>query len=245
MLDAPRPRPGPDGSKGSQLNEPKERRPGAPGAPAARARRSLGAARPGHALAIVLIVALDQITKQAILRNLEYRDRVNVIPGFFDLVYFRNTGAAFSFLDNQAGWQNAFFACFAFAVCGALVWLAAKRRIVGAEVWAATLIVAGALGNVVDRLLHGFVVDFLSFYLGGRHFPAFNVADSAITLGAGLLLLLSLKAGRGEAARPGGDEGADGPKEAPKQAGPAGSGEQGGTGAKAAGAARPDGKAHG
>lgn len=240
MLDARRPRPGPDGSKGSQLNEPKERREGAPGA-----RGGLGAARPGHALAIVLIVALDQITKQAILRNLEYRDRVNVIPGFFDLVYFRNTGAAFSFLDNQAGWQNAFFACFAFAVCGALVWLAAKRRIVGAEVWAATLIVAGALGNVVDRLLHGFVVDFLSFYLGGRHFPAFNVADSAITLGAGLLLLLSLKAGRGEAARPGGVEGPDGPKEAPKQAGPAGSGEQGETGAKAAGAARGDEKAHG
>ncbi len=227
------------------MNEPKERRPGAPAAPCAR--RSLGAARPGHALAIVLIVALDQITKQAILRNLEYRDRVNVIPGFFDLVYFRNTGAAFSFLDDQAGWQNAFFACFAFAVCGALVWLAAKRRIVGAEVWAATLIVAGALGNVVDRLLHGFVVDFLSFYLGGRHFPAFNVADSAITLGAGLLLLLSLKAGRGEAARPSGDEGADGPdgpKEAPKQAGFDGSGEQGETG-KAAGAARPDGETHG
>lgn len=136
---------------------------------------------------ILLVVGLDQLSKYAVLTHLAFGEHVPV-TGFFDLVLVYNPGAAFSFLADQAGWQRWFFALLAVVV---VVWLVAltwrHRREVRLPL-AFSFIVGGAVGNLLDRLLHGAVVDFLYFHVQRYYWPAFNLADSAITLGVGLML---------------------------------------------------------
>jgi signal peptidase II len=145
-----------------------------------------------------LVIVLDQATKVLVQARFEYGERLPVIPGFFDLVLVHNTGAAFSFLSDAGGWQRAFF--IAIAVAASLLILFLLRRHAG-ERWFAcglALILGGALGNLIDRVLLGHVVDFLLFHFRGWHYPAFNVADSAITVGAVILVIDGLRSERKE-----------------------------------------------
>lgn len=137
----------------------------------------------------VLVIALDLGTKALASAMLTYGVPVPVMP-LFNLTLLHNTGAAFSFLADAAGWQRWFFVVLALVVSVVLVgWLRGLGR---HDTWTAiaiTLILGGALGNVYDRVIHGYVVDFLHFYWQDYHFPAFNLADTAITIGAGMLIL--------------------------------------------------------
>jgi signal peptidase II len=140
----------------------------------------------------VLVIILDQLTKQLATSYLNYAEPVAVMP-LFNLTLVHNTGAAFSFLSQAGGWQRWFFAAIALLVsAGLLLWL---KRLSPLYVWEAvalSLVLGGALGNVWDRILLGHVVDFLDFYYGNWHWPAFNVADMAITGGAAILIIDSL-----------------------------------------------------
>lgn len=134
-----------------------------------------------------LVVFLDQLSKSLILKNLMMGDSVPV-TAFFNLVLVFNRGAAFSFLAAESGWQRWLFTLLAIAVVAYIGWTLLDRAInaVLAVGWA--LIMGGAIGNVIDRLTQIGVVDFLDFHWSGVHFWAFNVADSAISLGVALLL---------------------------------------------------------
>ena len=136
------------------------------------------------------VLVLDQLSKYTIVENLYLYERISVIPSFFSLTLAYNTGAAFSFLSNQGGWQRWFLSIVAAIVSIFLVsWL---RRMEKGEGWQAcsmALILGGALGNLYDRVAHGYVVDFLLVYYKDWHFPSFNVADVAITIGAAMLVL--------------------------------------------------------
>lgn len=132
----------------------------------------------------LLVIILDQWTKYIASTSLELYSPVPVFP-MFNFTLAHNYGAAFSFLASQGGWQRWFFTFIAVGVSvGLTVWL---KRMPRNETWVAiavALILGGAIGNVYDRIVLGYVVDFLDFYWGGSHFPAFNIADSAITVGA-------------------------------------------------------------
>jgi signal peptidase II len=138
-------------------------------------------------LSLFVIVA-DLYTKYLATANLDYGISVPVFPSF-KLTLLHNTGAAFSFLANQSGWQRWFFASLAVLVSIILVkWLLSLRN----DRWLAVsiaLVLGGALGNVYDRIVHGYVVDFIHFYWETYHFPAFNIADTAITIGAVMMAL--------------------------------------------------------
>ncbi|HAS14548.1 MULTISPECIES: signal peptidase II [Idiomarina] len=138
----------------------------------------------------LLLVVVDQITKIWVAGEFElYESRV-VIEGLFNFTYVHNYGAAFSFLSDGGGWQRWFFTVIAIAISAVLlIWM--RRNPVG--LWrqnlAFSLILAGAIGNVADRLMYGYVIDFFDVHYQGWHWPAFNVADMAITIGAALMLL--------------------------------------------------------
>ncbi len=137
----------------------------------------------------VLVVVLDQWTKHWVTANFEYREVLAVCANF-NLTLAHNTGAAFSFLAQAGGWQRWFFAVIALGVSAGLsVWL---WRLQAGQAWLAAalaLLIGGAIGNFYDRAVLGYVIDFVDVYVGSYHWPAFNVADSAITVGAVLLLL--------------------------------------------------------
>ena len=137
----------------------------------------------------VFILILDRLAKTWMLHNLTPGDPLYIFP-FFNLILVFNTGAAFSFLNSASGWQSIFLGCLAVAVSAViLIWL---MRVSLREWWlciALNFILGGALGNVWDRILYGHVVDFLDFHLGDWHFAIFNTADSAITIGAFMLIL--------------------------------------------------------
>lgn len=147
-------------------------------------------------LIAALVVVADQLSKAWIVRDFHYGD-VREITGFFNLVRAHNSGAAFSFLAGASGWQRWFFVALGIGFSAFCILMlrqhgATQKRLA----WGLTLIMGGAIGNVVDRLLHGYVIDFLDFHhralaplFPGGHFPAFNLADSAITLGAVLLIV--------------------------------------------------------
>jgi signal peptidase II len=146
---------------------------------------------PWYALALLLVV-LDQLTKYWISASLRYGE-ARAYTGFFNLVLTHNQGAAFSFLAGAGGWQRGFFiaiALVAIVVIGALLVRHAGERLF---CLALALILGGAVGNVLDRIVLGHVIDFLDFHLSGWHWPAFNLADSAITVGAVLLVADSLR----------------------------------------------------
>jgi signal peptidase II len=142
----------------------------------------------------VLVVVADQVTKIWISGALRPYELVPVIDGFFNLTLAFNTGAAFSFLAQGGGWQRWLLSGLAVVVTIVLVvWLTRLDR---HERWTAaalSLVIGGAVGNLLDRLRLGHVVDFLDFYLGSWHWPAFNVADSAIVVGVAILLLASFR----------------------------------------------------
>lgn len=136
-----------------------------------------------------VVVLLDQLAKLAVVDNLTLYQRMPVL-GFFDLVRLHNTGAAFSFLANESGWQNLFFMGIAILVSIALIWWLATLPRKGRTVLALglALVIGGAIGNLIDRAIYGYVVDFLLFYYREWSYPAFNLADSAITCGVALIL---------------------------------------------------------
>lgn len=139
-----------------------------------------------------LVIVADLLTKQLVQTALPFGAGVSVLP-FFDLVHVRNTGAAFSFLADAGGWQHYLFSGFALVASGIMLYLLRKHREETLFCFALSLILGGALGNLFDRLTLGYVVDFLYFYYAGYGFPAFNVADSAITCGVVMLLLDGLR----------------------------------------------------
>ncbi|BEP92996.1 signal peptidase II [Acidovorax sp. A79] len=161
---------------------------------AALAGRSGAGMWPWLAWAVVLLVA-DQITKTWILQNYQLGD-ATFITSFFNIVRAHNTGAAFSFLRDAGGWQRWLFTGIGVAATIFIVWQ--LRAHPGQKLFSFALssILGGAVGNVVDRLMHGYVVDFLDFHWNflarifhGGHFPAFNLADTAISVGAACLIL--------------------------------------------------------
>ena len=139
-----------------------------------------------------VIIALDQLTKYWITQAFSFGETLFVTP-FFNLVLAYNTGAAFSLFATASGWQRAFF--IAIAVIASVVIVHLLRKHPGKTLFnlALSLILGGALGNLWDRVQLGHVVDFLQFHYAGYYFPAFNVADSAITVGAALLILDSFR----------------------------------------------------
>lgn len=137
---------------------------------------------------VALILGLDQLTKLMVTSSLILGVEVPV-TSYFNLVFVLNPGAAFSFLADAGGWQRWFFTGLTLVVVGVLLFLIRKSPQQALFCLAASLIMGGALGNLVDRLIIGAVIDFLDFHVGGWHWPAFNLADSAITVGAALFIL--------------------------------------------------------
>jgi len=139
-----------------------------------------------------LVLVLDQCTKWLAGSGLQYGEPVPLVP-MLALTLAHNYGAAFSFLGDASGWQRWFFILLAVAVSAVLLlWLKRLQRHEWRIALALALILGGALGNVIDRLLYGYVIDFIDFYYGDWHWPVFNVADSAISVGAALLLFDAL-----------------------------------------------------
>ncbi len=143
----------------------------------------------------MVLVALDQISKYSITRYIPYGGSIEITP-FFNLVLVHNSGAAFSFLSSASGWQRGFFIIVALIAIVWVVYLLRKYPQQTMFCFALSLILGGAIGNVIDRVWLGAVIDFLDFHAAGHHFPAFNVADSAITCGAAVLIWDSFHAGR-------------------------------------------------
>jgi signal peptidase II len=146
-----------------------------------------------------VVILLDQLTKTLILGDFRLGDS-RTVTSFFDVVRAHNTGAAFSFLAGASGWQRWFFAGLGTVASIFIVWMLRTHPAQRLFCFAISMILGGAIGNVIDRLLHGYVVDFLQFHWSflapmfpGGYFPAFNVADSAITLGAICLIVDELR----------------------------------------------------
>jgi signal peptidase II len=142
---------------------------------------------PWLSLALIIIL-LDQFTKVLILGYYQLGDST-VVTSFFNVVRVHNAGAAFSFLASAGGWQRWLFTGIGVAAALFIVWMLKSHGGQKLFCFALALILGGAIGNVIDRSLYGYVVDFLDFHVAGWHFPAFNVADSGISVGAALLIL--------------------------------------------------------
>ncbi|MBD1572821.1 signal peptidase II [Vibrio sp. S17_S38] len=146
-----------------------------------------------------LVFVADISIKLMVMNNMGYgwTNRIEILP-FFNLLYVHNLGAAFSFLSDQPGWQRWFFTGIAFVVSAMLIiWM---RKLPAEESWnnpAYAMVIGGALGNVFDRLVHGFVVDYLDFFWGSYHWPAFNLADAAICIGAVMIVLDGFRSKKG------------------------------------------------
>ncbi|MGR9114158.1 MAG: signal peptidase II [Gammaproteobacteria bacterium] len=143
---------------------------------------------------------LDQASKLAVVSTMRLYESIQITP-FFNLTYVHNTGAAFSFLSEAGGWQRWLFAALAFIISIVITaWLARLKQHETLLAVSLALVLGGAVGNLIDRLAYGYVIDFLDVYYRSWHFPAFNIADSAITLGVGLMLLESFGLGTSVAA---------------------------------------------
>ncbi len=139
-----------------------------------------------------VVLVLDVYTKHLIQEAFQYGEHLQV-SSFFDLVRYHNEGAAFSFLATEGGWQRFFFSAIAFIASVVMIYLLRKHSEQKLFCLALALVLGGALGNLYDRLTLGYVVDFLFFHIGQYYWPAFNLADSAITGGVALLLLDGFK----------------------------------------------------
>ena len=149
--------------------------------------KSNSALLPWLGLALILLIA-DQFTKVLILGFYQLGDS-SPVTSFFNIVRVHNSGAAFSFLASASGWQRWFFTAVGVGAAVFIVYMLRSHPGQKLFSFALACILGGALGNVIDRLLHGYVVDFLDFHYAGMHFPAFNIADSAISVGAACLIL--------------------------------------------------------
>ena len=150
-----------------------------------------GSLLPWLGLALIILIA-DQFTKVLILGYYRLGDSTYV-TSFFNVVRAHNTGAAFSFLAGASGWQRWFFTAIGVAAAVFIIWMLRSHAGQKLFSFALALILGGAIGNVVDRVMHGYVVDFVQVHWRGWYFPAFNVADSAITVGAVCLVLDELR----------------------------------------------------
>ncbi|MBD2795279.1 signal peptidase II [Xenorhabdus sp. 18] len=140
---------------------------------------------------VVVVLILDLGSKHLVLQHFTLYESMPLIP-YFNLTYAQNLGAAFSFLADKGGWQRWFFALVAVAITVVLLvmmYRSSVRQKLSNIAYA--LVIGGALGNLFDRLVHGFVVDFIDFYVGEWHWPTFNIADSAICIGAALIIIES------------------------------------------------------
>ncbi|MCX7276720.1 MAG: signal peptidase II [Burkholderiales bacterium] len=149
--------------------------------------KSSASVLPWLGLALIILI-LDQFTKVLITGYYQLGDSTPV-TSFFNIVRAHNTGAAFSFLHDAGGWQRWFFTGIGVAAALFIVWMLRKHAGQKLFCFAMACVLGGAIGNVIDRVLHGYVVDFLDFYWRNMHFAAFNLADAAITLGAICLIL--------------------------------------------------------
>lgn len=152
-------------------------------------KRSTGGMTPARwAIVVALLVGLDQLSKLIIVNSYSL-GQFTYVTSWFNIVRVHNTGAAFSFLADAGGWQRWFFVGLGVIAVGYLGYLIVQHA---RQTWfslAATLIIAGAIGNTIDRLSYGYVVDFIDWHVAGWHWPAFNLADSCITVGAVLFIL--------------------------------------------------------
>ena len=148
-----------------------------------------------------LALLLDQCTKWLALSHLQLGIPQPVLP-FLNWLLLFNPGAAFSFLAQGSGWQRWFFTLLGLAASAYIVYLLARTQLSKTMSWALSLILGGALGNVLDRLMFGFVIDFIDCHYGNWHWPAFNIADSAISFGATLIILAELRRAFGKSAQP-------------------------------------------
>ncbi len=139
-----------------------------------------------------VVVLLDQVTKITMTRLLAY-GQVEAVNAYLNLVMVYNKGAAFSFLSDQSGWQRYFFSGLAAVISIVIVWMLARHATQRLFCWSLSLILGGAVGNLIDRVAYGHVIDFIDFHVQNWHWPAFNVADSAITIGAALFVLDELR----------------------------------------------------
>lgn len=146
----------------------------------------------------LFVVTLDQASKLLVDSWMQLNHSIELIPSF-QLTYLRNRGAAFSFLSDAGGWQRWFFISLSVVASVAIsIWL---RRLPHDRHWEAAawaLVLGGALGNLIDRIAYGYVIDFLDVYYGDWHWPAFNIADSAITIGVLMLLIDAMRTARGQ-----------------------------------------------
>jgi len=144
----------------------------------------------------VLAIVLDQASKLTVDSTMQLYESIPLMP-YFNLTYVHNTGAAFSFLSEAGGWQRWFFATLALIISAVLsVWMARLQKHETLLAVALALVLGGAIGNLIDRLAYGYVIDFLDVYYNTWHWPAFNIADSAITLGVMLMLAESFGLGK-------------------------------------------------
>ena len=144
----------------------------------------------------LLVLILDQASKLAVDASMQLYESIPLMP-YFNLTYAHNTGAAFSLLAKAGGWQRWLFAGLAVVMSGIIaVWLARLEKHETLMAIALSMILGGAIGNLIDRVAYGYVIDFLDVYYRQWHWPAFNIADSAICIGVGLMLLESLGVGR-------------------------------------------------
>lgn len=159
--------------------------------------------RKRHLMIAVAVFLLDRLTKLLIIHNLELDDSVSIIPGFFRLTHLENPGAAFSmFAELSSPFRTALLVSVSVAALAVVSFLLWKRRNeFNATTLALSLILGGAFGNLWDRLADGKVTDFLDFYVGSHHWPPFNMADSAIVVGALLLMIRMLRKDAPQAAR--------------------------------------------
>ena len=140
----------------------------------------------------IIVVLLDQVSKLTMTRLLVY-GQSEFVNAYFNLVMVYNQGAAFSFLANSGGWQRWFFSALALVVSIFIVVMLSRHSTQRMFCWSLSLILGGAIGNLIDRLVYGHVIDFLDVHVGSWHWPAFNIADSAITVGAALFVLDELR----------------------------------------------------
>lgn len=145
----------------------------------------------------IAVIVLDQLSKQWVLNSLPEYTAIPVIEGVWNWYRTYNTGAAFSFLADAGGWQTWFFTGLAFLISGVLMfWLRKTPRADWRTALPFALVIGGAMGNVIDRLQHGHVIDFIQWYWRGHYWPAFNIADSAIVCGAVAIALFGLFDGK-------------------------------------------------
>ena len=144
-----------------------------------------------------IVVAFDLYSKHLIQQNFVFGD-LHSVTSFFDLVRYHNEGSAFGFLNDAGGWQKWFFNGISIVASAVIIYLLKKHTNEKLFCAGLALVLGGAIGNLYDRITLGYVVDFLNFHLNNHYWPAFNVADSAICVGVGLLLLDSFKASKTE-----------------------------------------------